>query len=147
MHMHCVAVVALKPHMSHCAAANGIDNPGGAAMRRGATVSFSAVMPPRICAMSSRCSQVCGLFSAFVIKSATCCFVFTYSMRIRGCEHTSKSQFRSIRCVRGRCRNDIDLAFLTILMTASLSSAMIKLVTAVDFWVYAKYFPGSNFSL
>ena len=104
-------------------------------------------MPPRIWAMSSRCSHVCGLFKAFVIKSAICCLVLTYSMRIRGFEQTSNSHCRSMRWVRGKWRNAIDLAFLMILITASLSSATTSTVVRLAFWVYAKYFPGLKCSL
>ena len=105
---------------------------------------LSAMIPPRICAMSNKCSQAVGLLNALGIKSAICCLVLTYSMRIRGLEQTSNSHCKSILCVRGRCLRDMDLAFLTILITASLSSATIKTVVAVVFWVYAKYFLGSN---
>ena len=111
-------------------------------MRAGRCVPASLWMPPRIWAMSNRCSQVCGLFKAFVIKSAICCLVLTYNMRIRGFEQTSNSHCRSMRWVRGKCRIDIDLAFLVILITASLSSAMTGAVVWPFVRVCAKYFPG-----
>ena len=129
-----------KPQSVQSTSATSGPSPGGDASIAGFE-PIGAVMPGRICAMSSRCAQITGLFSDFVIKSATCCFAFTYLMRTLGFEQTSNNQCTSIRWVRGRCRSAMLRAFLMILITASLSSAMTRHVVCSGRLVYAKYFP------
>lgn len=104
-------------------------------------------IPPIIPAMSCRSSHICGLFNALVIKSAICWFVFTYSMRTRGFQQTPKSHCTSARWGRGKCLKAMDLAFLTILMKASLSSAMTRTVVRSAFCVSAKSLPGPKSQL
>ena len=120
-----------KLHVEHCAAESGSASPGGVASKAGATPA-ALMMPGRICAISSKCSQICGLLSDFVIRSAICCFVLTYSIRTLGFEQTSNNQWTSIRWVRGRCRSAMLLAFLSIFITASLSSSISNLALRVE---------------
>ena len=134
-----------KLHVEHCAAESGSASPGGVASKAGA-IPAALIMPGRICAISNKCSQICGLLSDFVIRSAICCFVLTYSMRTLGLAQTSNNHCTSILWVRGRWRRAMLRAFLTILITASLSSAMISTVVCRGFLVYANYFPRSNCS-
>ena len=116
----------------------GSASPGGVAhspSKRPVTLSI----PGLIWHNPSRCDHICWLLMDSAIISASCCLVLTYRILTAGREHTSNSQRRSMRWVRGRCRSAMLRAFPTGLMTASLSSAMVRAVFCTGRFVYAKY--------